>query len=695
MRRIAHLLFSAALLAAATLTATAVGASADPSPPASLCADAVTATFGPSVCVFTPQMSQTQIQDDLNNIAAQQVPLSAQFNNDGYAVLFEPGTYGSAATPLVFEVGYYTEVAGLGAVPQDTTINGQIEVFPNALDCASSSDCWANSTVNFWRSMSNLTLNVMDSANNYVPQPITQLPPIGDSADCYGGSTDMWSVSQATPVRSMIINGTLNFQAYCSQTGYGSNDYGSGSYVANSEINGQLDWSGNQQGIARNSDFDSTAGYVWNYVYSGDGCPPGYTPPAGTACSPTQDVFNNTQGANGDQFTELPQSPVTEEEPFLYTDASGNLNAFVPAVQRNSTGPNFLSGSEAGSSLPLSSFFVANPTTPVSSINAALAHGKNLILTPGVYNLRDSIVAPHPDTVILGLGFPTLVPQTGRPALWAVSNIGVKVSGLIVDAGPVNSPVLVDIGTPGPNGGPKVAEEAADPDLIQDVFFRIGGAETTPVSATVSLLDDASYSIIDDVWAWRADHGANTSVTGPQGQVGAGWTYNKGDTGVVVSGDNVTAYGLAVEHYQKTEVIWTGQGGTNIFFQNELPYDVPSQAVWNQSATQLGYPAFEVSRNVKSFNGYGMGSYVVFIYTNATLWDSMAYEAPNSPGVKFTDAMDLFISSTCSVNGNCPTPSQSGGLQSVIDGVGGTATNANPTAVVDVESYANGLATLP
>jgi hypothetical protein len=688
MLRIVRVLVSAALLGAAMLTATAGGASADPSPPASLCPDAVTATFGPNVCVFTPQMSQTQIQNDLNNIAAQQVPLSAQFNNDGYAVLFEPGTYGSAATPLVFEVGYYTEVAGLGAVPQDTTINGQIEVFPNALDCASSTNCWANSTDNFWRSMSNLTLNVMDSANNYVPQPITQLPPIGDSADCYGGSTDMWSVSQATPVRSMIINGTLNFQAYCSQTGYGSNDFGSGSYVANSEINGQLDWSGNQQGIARNTDFDSTAGYVWNYVYSGDGCPPGTA--AGTVCSPTQDVFNNTQGANGDQFTELPQSPVTEEEPFLYTDSSGNFNVFVPAVQRNSTGPDFVSGSEAGSSLPLSSFFIANPTTPIAAIDLALLAGKNLVLTPGVYDLSAPIVIDRPDTVVLGLGFATLVPQHGNAALIALPNVGVKISGLIVDAGPVNSPVLVSVGVPGLTAG-----TAADPDLIQDLFFRIGGAETTPVSATVSLQDNASSSIIDDVWAWRADHGANTSVTGPQGQVGAGWTYNQGDTGVVVNGDNVTAYGLAVEHYQKTEVIWNGQGGTNIFFQNELPYDVPSQAVWNQSPTHLGYPAFEVSPHVTSFNGYGMGSYAVFIYTNATLWDSMAYEAPSNPGVVFTDAMDLFISSTCSVNGDCPTPSQSGGLQSVIDGVGGTATNANPTAVVDVESYANGLATLP
>src|ERR1700722_8975004 len=518
MRKIARFLVTAALLGAAALTATTAGAghaSAAPSPQ-SLCPDAVTATFGPNVCVFTPQMSQTQIQADLNNIAAQQVPLSAQFNNDGYAVLFEPGTYGSAATPLMFQVGYYTEVAGLGAVPQDTTINGQIEVFPNALDCASSTNCWADSTVNLWRSMSNITLNVIVSVNTSAPQPITQLPPIGDSADCYGGSTDMWSVSQATPVRSMIINGNLNFQAYCSETNYQSNDYGSGSYVANSVISGDLDWSGNQQGIARNSNFGGTEGYVWNYVYSGDSCTG--TAPLPAIC-PTQ-KFDNTQGKNGDQFTVLPQSPVTAEEPFLFTDASGNnFNVFVPSVQQNSSGPNFLSGSEAGSSKPLSSFFVANPSTPVAAINLALLAGKNLVLTPGVYNLSAPILVERPNTVVLGLGFATLVPQHGNAALIALPNVGVKISGLIVDAGPVNSPVLVSVGVPGLTAG-----TAANPDTLQDVYFRIGGAETTPVSATVSLLDNASHSIIDDVWAWRADHGANTSVTGPQGQVGASWT---------------------------------------------------------------------------------------------------------------------------------------------------------------------------
>jgi hypothetical protein len=476
--------------------------------------------------------------------------------------------------------------------------------------------------------------------------------------------------------------------------GYGSNDYGSGSYVADSEINGQLDWSGNQQGIARNSDFDSAAGYVWNYVYSGDGCPPGYTPPAGTACSPNQDAFGSdpagTEGVTGvDQVTALPQSPATEEEPFLTADSGGKFSVFVPSAQQSSSGPNFLTGAEAGSSLPQSSFFVANPSTSVAAIDVALALGKNLVLTPGVYNLNAPIIVSRPDTVVLGLGFATLVPQKGNAALVVLPNKGVKVSGLIVDAGPVNSPALVSVGTP------LLPGSAADPDTIQDVYFRIGGAETTPVSATVSLLDNASHSIIDDVWAWRADHGANASVTGPQGQVGAGWTYNRGDTGVVVNGDDVTAYGLAVEHYQKTEVIWNGQGGTNIFFQNELPYDPPSQAAWDKTPAQLGYPAFEDSPNVTSFNGYGMASYVVFIYTNATLQDAMAYQAPDKPGVKFTDAGDLFISSTCSVNGTCPTPGQSGGLQSVIDGAGGPATDANPTTMVDVDSYANGVSVLP
>ncbi len=321
----------------------------------------------------------------------------------------------------------------------------------------------------------------------------------------------------------------------------------------------------------------------------------------------------------------LTSSPVTEEEPFLYTNSAGKFEVFVPAVQHDSSGASWASGSEAGSSIPFSKFFVANPSTPVLAIDAALALGKNLILEPGIYNLNQPILVSRPDTVVLGLGFATLVPQHGNAAMIVASNDGVELSGMIIDAGPVNSPVLLSVGHPG-------ASSASDPDNIQDVFFRIGGAETTNVSATVSLLDNASNSIIDDVWAWRADHGN-----------AVGWTENTADTGLVVTGKDVTAYGLAVEHYQKNEVVWSGQGGTEIFFQNELPYDPPSQSAWMASPTRPGYPAFLVSRGVRTFHGYGMGSYVVFINTPATLFDTQAFQAPDRPGVQFQNVFGIWI----------------------------------------------------
>jgi hypothetical protein len=646
MRR-ARLLRRPVLLVAAALAAgagfalpPASAATAGPatspgaSPAASMCPGANVATFGPNVCVFNDTMSQATIQDDLNNISTQQVPVASQFDSQRYAIFFEPGTYGSATDPLVFQVGYYTEVAGLGSMPQDTVVDGAIEVFNN--ECtAGTTDC--NSDVNFWRSLSNLTLNVdlPSSTPAYAP-PVVD----GYGAGC-ANTEESWSASQADPIRRAIINGSVVFQDYCA-----SNDYASGGFIADSEVTGDLDFYGNQQYMVRNSDIGGAAGCpqgLWNMVYSGvEGAP-----------SP---VFSGSC----EQNTVLSASPVTEEEPFLYTDSHGSYDVFVPAVQHNSSGPSWASGQEAGRSIPISAFFTASPSTPVPVINAALALGRNLILTPGVYDLNQPIVVSRPDTVVLGQGFATLIPQHGNAAMTVISSKGVKISGLIIDAGPVNSPVLLSVGTPGASLG-----TASDPDLIQDVFFRIGGAETTPVGATVSLLDNARNSIIDDVWAWRADHGN-----------AVGWTENTASTGAEVTGDDVTAYGLAVEHYQKNEVIWSGQDGTDVFFQNELPYDPPTQSAWMATPKQDGYPAFLVTPNVRKFQGYAMGSYVVFIDTPATLYDAEAFEAPDTPGVQFHNVFTVWIAG-------------SGGDDSVINGVGGPATSTNPGTVVpvDVTSY--------
>ena len=73
---------------------------------------------------------------------------------------------------------------------------------------------------------------------------------------------------------------------------------------------------------------------------------------------------------------------------------------------------------------------------------------------------------------------------------------------------------------------------------------------------------------------------------------------NTADTGVVVNGDDVTATGLFVEHYQKYNVIWAGEHGRTIMFQNEMPYDPPNQAAWQHDGV-LGWAAYKVADSVR------------------------------------------------------------------------------------------------
>ncbi len=575
-------------------------------------------SFGPNVYVFTPSMPQSQIQATVNSIASQQIP--NQFGTQRYALLFEPGTYGSAADPLTFQVGYYTEVAGLGGSPGDVTINGTVDVYNQCFPTTDgSSNCIALD--NFWRSLSNLTIN------------------IAGQTGCQSG-TDFWAVSQAAPMRRVAITGgTLSLMDYCSA----GPQYASGGFIADSSFSGNVVNGSQQQFLVRNTSLNGWSNGVWNQVFSGD---PG---------APAQS-FSATSGlANGTApYTTLATSPVTQEEPFLQTDSAGQYSVFVPALQHNSSGPSWASGPAAGSAVPISKFFIATPGTSVLAIDAALALGKNLILTPGVYDLKAPILVTRPNTIVLGLGFPTLVPQNGTAAMQVLGVPGVKLSGMIFDAGPKNSPVLLQVGGPLAAG----TGSAADPTLVQDVFFRIGGA--TAGSATDSLVVNSSHVILDDIWAWRADHGA-----------GVGWTSNTADTGLIVNGNDVTAYGLAVEHFQKNEVIWNGQGGRDIFFQNEMPYDPPSQAAWMSGAAD-GYPAFVISPKVTSFSGYGLGSYC-FFNQGVPIESATAFSVPDAPGVQLNDVFTRFL------NG-------SGSIDHVVNGTGAAVTADNP-GPSDVVSY--------
>jgi hypothetical protein len=542
--------------------------------------------FGPNVIVFDRSMPTNQIKATVDAIANQQV--DNEFGTQRYALLFMPGTYGSAASPLDLQVGYYTEVAGLGASPTDVTINGHIDVYNR---CLTPTNCIALD--NFWRSLSNLTINV------------------AGLKDCRA-SAEFWAVSQAAPMRRVnITGGNLTLLDYCTA----GPQYASGGFIADSQTGFVINGS-QQQFLVRDSSIGGWSNGVWNQVFSGVlGAPAQNFPPT---------------ASNKNPYTTLAASPVTREKPFLYVDSSDHYNVFIPALRTNSSGTTWANGPAGGSSIPIERFFIAKPSDSAKAINDALARGLNLILTPGVYQLDRPIEIKHPDTVVLGLGFPTLVPETGGAAMSVADVKGVKLAGLLFDAGPVNSPVLLLVGTRHDHRSDPVypRSDPGDPTSIQDVFFRIGGAALG--MATTSLVVNSDNVLLDDIWAWRADHGN-----------GVGWTLNTADTGLIVNGDNVTAYGLFVEHYQKYQVIWNGEHGRTIMFQNEMPYDPPNQAAWGHDDV-LGFAAYKVADRVETHEGWGLGSYC-FFNVDPTIHAARGFEVPDEPGIKLHDLLTVSL----------------------------------------------------
>ena len=530
--------------------------------------------FGPNVTIIDQSMTPAQIQTTLTALSNE-----AQFSTNRYAVLFKPGAY-SVQAPI----GYYEQIAGLGESPSTVTINGFIT--PNYGTPVYGTPTWpqANLTDIFWRSMENMAFN-----------------PVTDTAQNAPANTLQWGVSQGSPLRRLQINGGLELtNSYCGNA--------SGGFIADIVVTGNVNPCSQQQWYSRNSTYGSWAGGVWNMVFSGvQGAPaPSYP-------SPPETVLTST--------------PVSREKPFLYVDEKGNYNVFAPALQRNSTGTTWYTGTTRGRSLSINKFLIAQPTTPVQEINQALRSGMNLILTPGIYQLNQPIRVTRPDTIVLGMGYATLVPQTGAPAMTVADVDGVEIAGLMIDAGPITSPVLLQIGDE--EAGESGPQHKNNPVSVSDVFFRIGGA--TAGSALNSLVVNSNDVLLDDIWAWRADHGN-----------GVGWTQNVADHGLVVNGNNVTALGLAVEHYQKSQVQWNGNGGETIFYQSELPYDPPSQSAW-MDGNANGYPSYVVAKNVSTHQAYGMGIYSYFDL-GVYITDDNAVTVPDAKGVSIHDAGTVFLS---------------------------------------------------
>jgi hypothetical protein len=507
---------------------------------------------------------------------------------------FGQGRYAFLLKPgsytLDMPVGFFTHVAGLGRVPGDVTIAGAVWT-----DAA-----WMNrnATCNFWRTVENLTVE----------------PP---------GGANMWAVSQAAPLRRTHIKGDLHLS---------SGGWSSGGFMADCRIDGVVKAGSQQQWFSRNSGWKEWTGINWNMVFVG--CE---NPPAGEW--PQKAV------------TRIQRTPLIREKPYL-TIEGDRWFVKVPPLRRGPTsGLSWEKGDAPGEALPIESFHVAKAgSDTAASINAALRAGKQLLVTPGIYSLDDTLVVSRPNTVVLGLGFPSLVPATGKAALRVEAGEGVVISGLLFDASATETDTMVQFGLPGRKAG-----RAENPICVHDLVCRVGGYGPGKAKLMVAIHD--SHVIGDNFWLWRADHGANV-----------GWTENTCNTGLRVEGDDVTLYGLFVEHTQRHQTLWNGERGRVYFYQSEMPYDPPSQEAW-RSPRGDGFASFKVGDNVKAHEAWGLGVYHVF--KKAAVVADNAIETPAAPGVRIHHAM------TFRLGGGKP----GSGIRNVINGTGGETIQAQKSMV--------------
>jgi hypothetical protein len=531
VRRIAAILLACAPAAASYAAA--------PKPP----------DFGPNVAIFNPSMPAATIQGQIDKVYA--IQRRNEFGPQRNAFLFLPGEY-----KVDIPVGFYTQVLGLGAAPDDVHIAGNVH--------SDASLPHNNATCTFWR-----------AAEGFSVTP--------------SGGVMQWAVSQAAPFRRMHVRGDLALHQH--------RGWASGGWMSDTLVDGNVDSGSQQQWISRNSEWGGWTGANWNMVFVG--VP---RPPTGDWPQPP--------------YTKIAETPIVREKPFLMVDTRGYWSVRVPSLRTNSSGITWRGRETPGRSIPLEQFYIARPGVDTAdSINAQLARGMNLLLTPGIYELQQPIRVVRADTVVMGLGFATIKPVNGSAAMTIAEVDGVTVAGILFDAGERISPVLLEVGA-----GATHASHAGNPTCLFDVFFRVGGAGAGRTK--INLLINSNDTIVDHTWIWRADHGA-----------GVGWTSNTSENGLVVNGGRVTIYGLFVEHHQQFQVLWNGDAGRTYFYQSEIPYDPPDQASFISAPGVNGWASYKITDSVTSHEAWGLGIYSVFRYPKVTL--TRAIEVPVRPAVRF------------------------------------------------------------
>lgn len=569
--------------------------------------------FGEYVIIFDTSQGDDEIQKKINSIYNQQ--LNNHFGDEHYALLFKPGLY-----HLDVKVGYYTQVLGLGRSPDDVTIIGAVRTQDDPQ--TQPVDNGPGALNNFWRAVENVSI----------------IPTLG-SLNKFGKNIskdeNVWAVSQAAPMRNIHVK---QDKALSSSGSLRLFDIGwsSGGFIANSKIDGYVEAGSQQQWIARNSEWNQWKHGNWNIVDVGSKF---VIPPALPDSAP-KNAWSTYP------FTTIPSSPVIAEKPTLILGENDQFAILVPDLSINSSGVNW----DNGSTISLSQFYVASPQDTAEKINDKLQNGIHILFTPGIYKLSEALYISHPGTILLGIGLPSLTPVNGTQAIIVSDIDGVKIGGLMIDAGPITSPTLVQIGE-----NITKNDHSSNPTMLYDIFCRVGGLSSEVTKTTSCVIINSNDVVGDNFWLWRADHGVSPKAVG--------WTLNTADHGLIVNGNNVTIYGLAVEHFQKTQTVWNGENGRVYFYQCELPYDPPTQQSW-KNGTVDGYPGYKIADNVQNHEAWGLGIYSYFRDASDIFLEN-AIEAPVVPGIKLNHMITVWL------NGNAN--GSMSGIRHILNGKGDAA----------------------
>ncbi len=545
--------------------------------------------FGPNVTIFDPSESVSTIN----------AALSASYTPANHEFFFLPGTYGDAsATPATAttsntidaQVPSGSVVAGLGTSPCDVVINGNLGIYNDSLAIRPSQ-------------LENLTINPIEA---------------GDPAD-----TMTWSTSQEATWRRVNLLGNLLEAALPYTTGLclnpcapfpGSGINGSGAVengfeVANSNITGDvIDTNGQNtagvSGLDGNSDpyiqgstIGGAQGFGSDTMFAGD-----------TGGVPATNFGAATASGSAGSNINVTFLPEVRESPFVYY-WHGQFYVFDPRVQFDRRGYDWRLGPFAGTSLPLSDFYLANSTTDTAAtINAALATGEDVLLEPGAYSVSAPLTVPSANEVILGLGEATVTATTNTPTIVvddaATGTIlaGFDANGMAFNATTNTGPYAaeqIEIGNT-----PNATGSLTDPTTLSDV-------STISNSTTDELINQ------NDVLQNQAEIQSNNNSG--NGYTTTNWpAESSSDYGVIVNGNDVTLEGIWLEHFKMTEATWNGNGGQVIFLENELPLTIPYSAAgvqpsfWMENSSFDGYPSLAVSPSVTSFTLTGMQSWSRF-----------------------------------------------------------------------------------